>query len=196
MLFVLTGNIQIGKSRWLNRLVERLEDAGVECFGVVTPGIWEAFTENGEKCYRKLGINAVLLPQKDTEVLGMKVEPAESPESLASRTQSASADLAWSISDAAIERVNKHFASSQAAAGLLVIDEVGRMELNHNQGFTEALSLLDAGPSGRYEHALIVVRSGLLEKAIERFSPAWGKPKIIHPTNENISLVHQTLLPS
>ena len=40
MLFVLTGGIQTGKTRWLGRLVEALGAEGVRCAGVMAPGVW------------------------------------------------------------------------------------------------------------------------------------------------------------
>ena len=56
MLLVLTGEIQIGKTRWLQASVDRLEAAGVGCEGVVAPGVWrpQAAPEDG---YEKLGID-------------------------------------------------------------------------------------------------------------------------------------------
>lgn len=40
MLFVLTGDVQIGKTRWLERLVSDLEERRVISYGVIAPGIW------------------------------------------------------------------------------------------------------------------------------------------------------------
>ena len=64
MLFLLTGEVQIGKTRWLESLVTELADRGVPCAGVLAPGQWvpsegEHADENG---YEKLGIDNVLLP--------------------------------------------------------------------------------------------------------------------------------------
>ena len=64
MLFLLTGEVQIGKTRWLESLVTELADRGVPCAGVLAPGRWvpsegEHADENG---YEKLGIDNVLLP--------------------------------------------------------------------------------------------------------------------------------------
>ena len=41
MLYILTGDIQIGKTRWLQKTVSILEDMGVGVQGVITPGIWK-----------------------------------------------------------------------------------------------------------------------------------------------------------
>ncbi|MFR1166965.1 MAG: hypothetical protein ACLSDQ_04740 [Adlercreutzia equolifaciens] len=40
MLFLLTGEVQIGKTRWLESLVTELADRGVPCAGVLAPGQW------------------------------------------------------------------------------------------------------------------------------------------------------------
>ena len=64
MLFLLTGEVQIGKTRWLESLVTELADRGVPCAGVLAPGQWvpsegEHADANG---FEKLGIDNVLLP--------------------------------------------------------------------------------------------------------------------------------------
>lgn len=40
MLFVLTGDIQMGKTRWLSALVEEAAGKGAVCCGVLSPGDW------------------------------------------------------------------------------------------------------------------------------------------------------------
>ena len=40
MLFLLTGGVQTGKTRWLEQLLAELADDGVESQGVVAPGVW------------------------------------------------------------------------------------------------------------------------------------------------------------
>ena len=40
MLFLLTGNIQTGKTRWLMRTLSALEERGVALYGALTPGVW------------------------------------------------------------------------------------------------------------------------------------------------------------
>ena len=64
MLFVLTGNVQTGKSRWLERLVGDLGQHGVPSYGVLSPGTWaeSAGARADANGYEKLGIDNVLLP--------------------------------------------------------------------------------------------------------------------------------------
>ncbi len=44
MLFILTGDIQTGKTRWLEALIDELNQQGVVTDGVVAPGVWRKRT--------------------------------------------------------------------------------------------------------------------------------------------------------
>ena len=98
--------------------------------------------------------------------------------------------LGWEISDDAIAQVNAHFDRIAARPhhngrqSLLVVDELGRLELMRNQGLTSALALLDGGPNPAFPHALIVVRDVLVDLACERFAPSWGDPSLVSPTQD------------
>ena len=65
MLFLLTGDVQIGKTRWLEGLIAALADVGVGAAGVVAPGQWVPSTgpEADANGYEKLGIDNLLLPE-------------------------------------------------------------------------------------------------------------------------------------
>lgn len=195
MLFILTGGVQSGKTRWLERLLVELAADGVESCGVLAPGVWRprAGCEGegadgvlrplgaGEGAYEKLGIDNVLLPQGERLRFAQRRDLAERDGLLAPASQSAAAQLAWEIPDEAIARVNAHFAVLAGCwdvpgeqPGLLVVDELGRLELEHGCGLTAALDLLDSGATAACPHALAVVRASLLERAKERFAAAWG----------------------
>jgi hypothetical protein len=135
-------------------------------------------------------------------------ESRESGKAAIHPTSTAEADraqLGWAIRDDSLAAVNRHFEMlcdkrdkrdkrgdfvlsdgqdtplSMPLGGLLVVDELGRLELEHDGGFTAAVRLLEAGPSTAWPHALIVIRSALVEKAYERFSASWGAVSIIAP---------------
>lgn len=40
MLYMLTGEIQTGKTRWLARRVDEARAAGIDVHGVLAPGVW------------------------------------------------------------------------------------------------------------------------------------------------------------
>ena len=57
MLYVLTGDIQTGKTRWLQDTIAALEASGVFPYGVIAPGEWIEHRENGTVTYEKTGID-------------------------------------------------------------------------------------------------------------------------------------------
>ena len=188
MLFILTGDIQIGKTCWLQALVGDLEASGRACAGVLAPGDWLPLGpgEDGRPRFEKLGISNELLPGHERVRFARRRDLAQAEGSYDEASQSAQAKLGWAIDDAAIERVNAHFAQlaeegAQPAAGLLVVDELGQLELKRGAGLTEAVRLLDAGPTGRFPVAVVVVRDWLAPLARERFAPAWGEPALVAP---------------
>ena len=203
MLFVLTGDVQIGKTRWLTRRVEELAAAGVPVAGVVAPGVWRE-RQPGEPDgvhggsavgrFEKLGIDNVLLPGGERVPFARRRDLAQAAGTYEAASQSAQAQLGWAIDDAAIDRVNAHFAQiaagvGDARPGLLVVDELGRLELLRGAGLTAAVELLDGGPTARFPHALIVVRDRLLDDARARFAPAWGAPVLLAPDDSSTVLL-------
>ena len=97
MLFLLTGEVQIGKTRWLESLVTELADRGVPCAGVLAPGRWvpsegEHADENG---YEKLGIDNVLLPDGERISFARRGDLARADGTFDEESQAAKAELAW-----------------------------------------------------------------------------------------------------
>ena len=214
MLFALTGAIQTGKTRWLCRLVERLGAEGVRCAGVIAPGVWRgrddgaalsagdrAVGSRAGSAYEKLGIDNVLLPDGERVPFARRVDLACEAGAYDRESQSARAGLGWAIDDSAIERVNAHFDAlmsepphgGKPGPSLLVVDELGRLELVRGEGLVSAAGILDAGPSDAFPTALIVVRADLLPLARERFEPAWGPLAAISPDDEGECLVRAAL---
>ena len=113
MLLVLTGDIQIGKTRWLQASVDRLEAAGVGCEGVVAPGVWrpQAAPEGG---YEKLGIDNLLLPEHELVPFARREDLARAEGTYDPTNGSAQLGLVWHIDEGAVCRVNAHFEALQA----------------------------------------------------------------------------------
>ena len=186
MLFVLTGQVQTGKTRWLEELVHDLSNAGVTVFGVLAPGVWAdrrndpaAFPHADANGFEKLGIDNVLLPSRERIAFARRADLAQADGTYVAQSQSGKAKLGWHIDDAAIERVNAHFAELKSCdhangKGILVIDELGRLELERGEGLTEALAVLEAGSTGTFQHALVVVREALLPHLEGKFD-RWGQ---------------------
>lgn len=196
MLFILSGATQTGKTRWLTCLVENLECAGVKCFGVLSPGKWKTISQHdGLVQYEKLGIDSVLLPQKEKIAFAQRRDLAEQNQ-IEGATQSTQAQLRWVIGDAAIERVNTHLTcldETNLNEVFFVVDELGWLEIGRNQGFTAALDLLDNGPTPMIQHALIVVRPELIGAAEERFSKAWPKIIEIDASEKSAKIIEETI---
>lgn len=213
MLFLLTGDVQIGKTRWLESLVTELADYGVSCVGVLAPGQWvpsegEHADANG---FEKLGIDNVLLPSGERIPFARRGDLARADGTFDEESQAARAELAWYIDDAAIDRVNAHFdelavrasvavptdAKSHSgrsaegaeskdpsrAPGLLIVDELGRLEIWRGGGLTSAMALLAQGPTAAFPHALVVVRDYLLDDAEALLAEAWPDRRRIKPND-------------
>lgn len=283
MLFLLTGDVQIGKTRWLEDLCASLQAAGTCVAGVMAPGQWAPRPEgqpggkhgfDGAGRFEKLGIDNVLLPQSKRIEFARRRDLAAGGKAFEEGAQAKAAKLGWAISDTAIAQVNAHFvalakqagiapadsganapATAQAevdtpaaapldngvcppvAAGIaaessplaqtntgeptvaataakaegnvlaaapaaneaklaphamLVVDELGRLELLRGCGLTNALAILDAGPTPQFPHAIAVVRKTLLDEARRRFEPRWGKATVIGPNDAARKLVLET----
>ena len=197
MLYVLTGDIQTGKTRWLQETIAALEAGGVSPYGVIAPGKWVEHCENGTVTYEKTGIDNELLPQHETIPFARRASDLGDAEGRATCSQAHRAKLGWAIDDTALARVNEHLAwvanateaelanAGASPKGMLVIDELGRLELLHGGGLTNALALVERGATPMLPHALIVVREQLLDQAKERFSNApWGGMTPILPVGE------------
>ena len=190
MLFLLTGEVQIGKTRWLESLVTELADCGVSCVGVLAPGQWvpsegEHADANG---FEKLGIDNVLLPSGERIPFARRGDLARADGTFDEESQAAKAELAWHIDDEAIARVNAHFNeiathASVAAPGLLIVDELGRLEIWRGGGLTSAMALLAQGPTTTFPHALAVVRDYLLDDAEALLAEAWPDRCRIKPND-------------
>jgi len=199
MLFILTGDVQTGKTRWLESLINSLNENGISAQGVLAPGVWrsgndpdaveEYVDKNG---FEKLGIDNVLLPDDKRIPFARRRDIAEAEGLLNPDSQSEKANLLWHIDENAILKVNDHLASlphpTAYSKSLLVIDELGRLELLRGGGLVEALNLLEQGPSASLPHALVIVRAALLKEAETRF-PLWGEPTLIYPDCNSVNLV-------
>lgn len=181
MLYLLTGQVQTGKTRWLQGLVSAYEARGVAVDGVLAPGVWREVTaRDGAASFEKLGIDNILLPEHETIPFASRRDLAVLDGTFDAESQSARARLHWEISRDALARVNAHFeqltreAHVKTAASLLVVDELGWLELLRGEGLSCALALLEFGPTPAYPDAIVVVRETLLPQAHELLDGPWN----------------------
>jgi len=197
MLFVLTGDVQTGKTRWLQSTIGQLAAEGIAPYGVIAPGVWQEpgkedpahVDENG---FEKLGIDNVLLPEGSRIPFARRRDIAQAEGLLDPESQSSQANLKWCIDESALDRVNAHLArvrgnAGKPGAGMLVIDELGVLELLRGGGLVEALALLEQGPQPAYQHALVVVREQLLPCLDGRFEK-WGERAYVSPDSDLIQI--------
>lgn len=201
MLFLLTGNVQTGKTRWLERLVSDLAQTGIASYGVIAPGIWhdwrgeenppDSVDGNG---FEKIGIDNVLLPSGKRLTFALRADLAVKSHAFDPNSQSARANLHWHIDDKAIADVNDHFSklmvelASSTSPGILIVDELGQLELQHGSGLTGAIDTLEAGAFPSVKHALVVVRESLMPLAAERFGN-WGGTTVVFPDAPSRAIV-------
>ena len=197
MLLLLTGNVQIGKTRWLERTLARLAERGVPSAGVVAPGDWRPDSEMPGG-FEKLGIDNVLLPGGERFPFARRRDLAQEDGTFDAGSQSARAGLGWEICDAAIARVNRHFSLLSSlvskaaespflgAPGMLVVDELGRLELMRGEGHFSPL-LRNKGAS--FPHALVVVREDLCACALDQLSPAWEDARLVRPDEDSARML-------
>ncbi len=197
MLLILTGDVQIGKTRWLEGVCAELENRGVCVCGVVAPGQWVKRPcgqpsgirgLDGAGRFEKRGIDNVLFPGHQRIEFARRRDLAGESDEFGGGRQAREARLGWAISDEAIGKVDDHFArlstNPPQVGSLLVVDELGRLELVRGEGLVSAMRLIDEGPTSAFPHALIVVRESLVGLACDRFSSAWGDVRAIGPTDD------------
>lgn len=137
---LITGPIGVGKTTVCLRVIEAARRAGLSVGGILTPAILE---ESGEKS----GIAIVDLATGERRLLA---RIGEYPEGLRLGKYTFERQaLEWGCAILRRER----------SADLLVIDEIGRLELERGEGFVGALDILAAGEARR---SLSIVRETLL----------------------------------
>jgi nucleoside-triphosphatase THEP1 len=147
-----TGGRGSGKSRWCARLVERSRRRGWRVAGVLSPAAMA-----GD---HKVGIDLVDVTTGD----GRRLADLRHGAGEGATTER------WRFSDAALAWGNEILRrAGEDRADLLVIDEIGPLELNRGTGLGAALALVDGLPCGV---ACVVVRPSLLAAALQRWPSA------------------------
>jgi nucleoside-triphosphatase THEP1 len=144
-VLLLTGERGIGKTGVCQRVVREARERGLACAGVVSPAVFE----DGEKT----GITLV-------EVATDEYRPLAVAEDLPPGVR-------WGKYRFVPEALEWGAQVLEAATpcDLLVVDELGPLELEADQGLVAALDVLNAGG---FSLALVVVRPELVEKLRER----------------------------
>lgn len=140
MLYIVTGDVQCGKTHWLTGLVNELAEKGAHYCGVLAPGKWD---HDGKK-FVKRGFNNLLLPSLEVVEIAIR---ADFKDDKCQKFFNPYNTKKWLFDDDGINRVNTHFKyiydevmqkkNFDKYSGLIyVVDELGPIELENNSGIT------------------------------------------------------------
>ncbi len=152
LLWALTGERGAGKTTFCRALAERARAAGWDVAGLLSPGVFE----NGVKT----GVLAQALRTGETHPLAR----AHTAPGLASAAREEGFSLAfgnWLFDPSGFAWGNQVLATC-LPCDLLIVDELGPLELVRGEGWTSALTVLR---QPRYRVGLVVVRPELVEVA-------------------------------
>ena len=153
-IYLLTGGIQSGKTSLCLELIELARQGGERLGGVISPAV---FAEG-----RKIAIDLLDLKSGKRVRLADELDQGETEIS----TQR------WAFKPDAVAWGNQILRET-VPCDLLVIDELGPLEFNREEGWIKAFDVLE---SGDYRSALVVIRPTLLDDALER----WDVERIIN----------------
>lgn len=153
-LIIITGARGAGKTTLIGELISAFRQQGIKLSGLTSPAEFE-----GDQ---KTGITAVNLATGETRHLAVYDPKPEDP-------SAEHRPLNWTFDPAVITWGNQVL-SSATPTEVLVVDEIGPLELNRKQGWSAAIPALD---SRQYHLAILVMRPELLEKSLQRWP--WGE---------------------
>ncbi len=154
MIFLITGDIQSGKTSLCLDVIEAAREKGVRLGGVISPADFLA----GEK---------MAIDLQDVRS-GDRVRLAE----LLGDKESQISTKRWAFVPEAVEWGNQ-ILKDAIPCDLLVIDELGPLEFDRGEGWINGFESI---ASGEYKAALVVIRPSLLEKALDR----WEVDRVIN----------------
>jgi len=164
---LLTGPVGIGKTTVAERVVGLARRQGLACAGLLAPAMRNS-------CGQKVGIWGVDILTGDRRILARTDRDlggaAVGPYSFDARA------LSW-----AMEVIDEGLsAAAGVSCDLLVVDEIGKLELWHGAGLAQVVPRLAAGEARR---SLILVRDALLAELQSALAPA--EQVVFRVTEEN-----------
>ncbi len=146
-IYLLTGEIQSGKTSLCLELVKEARKEGIRLGGLISPGVFQS----GEK----IAIDLLDIKSEERRRL------ADGSDGRSTEVQT----KRWSFLPEAVAWGNR-ILETALPCDLLVIDELGPLEFHRNQGWVAGFTAVD---SGDYQAALLVIRPSLLDKALTRW---------------------------
>jgi nucleoside-triphosphatase THEP1 len=144
-LHLLTGERGAGKTTLLQHLIRDCRSRNIEVAGVISPAVFE-----NEK---KTAINLQDVRSGELRRLA-EIRRGDSAGVMTDH---------WAFDSQTLEWGNRILAALPACS-LFLLDELGPIELERNQGLMEGLSAI---ARGNYSVAIVVIRPELVEKALQ-----------------------------
>lgn len=142
-IWIITGSREVGKTRFCTHLVEKARHMKLDVAGVLSPPI---FTGPA-----KTAIEVENLRTHEHKILATL--RLEDPKGLSTQR--------WSFDDEVLEWGNQVLADA-VPCELLVVDELGMLEFERDQGWLNGLTALN---SGQFQMAVVVIRPELVSRS-------------------------------
>lgn len=157
---MLTGEREVGKTYICQRVVEEAERRGFSCAGVLSPALFDG--------QEKVGISLIDVASGEERSLATA---DDTPHGVRwGKYRFVPSSLAWGA----------ELLAEAIPCDLLVVDELGPLELESGQGLVSALDVL---AQGGFSLALVVVRPALLDEMKGRLKGR--QPSILEVTLAN-----------
>ena len=148
-IWIITGEREAGKTRFCRAVIDAVRSKQLSVAGILSPAV----VENGIKT----GIDVLDVSSNEKRHLAARRE--EDPTAITPLWKFDELSLQWGSE--ILKKVH--------ACDLFILDELGLLELQHNQGWVEGIRALDRRA---FHAALVVIRPQLLEHGRQHWSDA------------------------
>jgi nucleoside-triphosphatase THEP1 len=169
-LVLVTGDSGSGKTDWCLELIDKARQNGIRVSGLVSPPVLDAG--------QKVGIDLMDASTDERRRLAVFRQNAKQK----SANEPGISTLNWTF-DPGVLAWGNQLLDRLGASELLVLDELGPLELLENKGLTAGLKCIDAQ---HYKIACVVIRPSLLPTVLERWP--WGKVlRVVNRSTKDVS---------
>lgn len=151
-VWIITGNHEAGKTSFCRRVLFEAQTRGFKTGGVLSPAVFENGIKTGIEVQDVASGKKRLLATLREEVLNAVTKR-------------------WKFDEAALNWGSTLLYQS-VPCDVLIVDELGPLELEHGQGWVEGMRAIN---SGNYQAALVVIRPELMPTALQR----WPKAEVM-----------------
>lgn len=153
-LWVVVGPSGCGKTRYCQNLIRQAQQRGWVVTGILSPSLFEGETKTGILAQDlTTGIQCTLAVPRVLSHQSCS-DQAPAPDPLCTPR--------WRLDPEVLAWGQTVLAAADPQTDLLVIDEIGPLELHHHRGWTAAIQAIQ---SRRYRRTLVTLRPSLLDWA-------------------------------